>query len=112
EPLFDIRRLSTNSESAPAPAFASADLSQFFRVVGVPVAAADLMQKIKEHPEIEAAYLKPRIEMPFLNDLPPKADEPPTKTPDFSGDQGYLSPGPVGIDAQFAWQFRGGAAPA
>src|SRR5207237_5728701 len=65
-------------------------------------------EKLRRVPEVEAAYVKPKGEPPELNDMQPSAEQPPATTPDFTARQIYLNSAPAGIDARYAWRFRGG----
>ena len=58
--------------------------------------------------EVAAAYVKPAGEPPEINDMVPSLEEAPSTTPDFSSRQIYLNAAPAGIDARYAWGFRGG----
>lgn len=44
----------------------------------------------------------------MINDMTPRADEPPPTTPNFTARQQYLDAAPGGIDAGFAWSKAGG----
>lgn len=82
-----------------------------FHTVSVPGASQSeleyLAEDLRSLPEVEGAYVKPPVEL-AINDMLPAADEPPAITPDFSSRQGYLDAAPSGIDARYAWRFRGG----
>ena len=57
---------------------------------------------------IQAAYVKPAVELPVLGGGGPARDRGPAVTPDFSSRQGYLDPAPGGVDARYAWTWPGG----
>ena len=57
----------------------------------------------------ESAFVKPPAFSPVNTPgTPPRADEPPEPTVNFTTLQGYLDPSPDGVDARFAWTLRGG----
>lgn len=94
-------------EEAGLPALAS------FNSVSAPDAELDeLAERFGGLDEVEAVYIKPPAEPAvaeeILNDMPPDAGDPPASTPDFSPRQIYLNASPAGIDARYAWLFRGG----
>ncbi|MFV2057413.1 MAG: S8 family serine peptidase [Thiohalomonadales bacterium] len=101
-------------------------LSQFYNVEAADDKLDDLVQKLLENPLIDAAYIKPPAELasvvqadigtadPFeeenegpINDMQPEVEGPPA-TPSFISRQGYLNPAPSGVDARYAWRYRGG----
>ena len=88
----------------PAP-----DLSVYYRVEAPDERLDELTERLREQEAVEAAYVKPPVALPELNDMAPSADEPPVETPDFSDRQGYLGPAPGGIDALYAWTMNGGS---
>ena len=96
--------------SPPNPAFAPyLDTSRFFRVAAPVDALPTMASRLKAFDVVVAAYLKPAVDLPSLNDMPPAAEEPPSVTPDFTAHQVYLAPSPGGIDAIFAWTLPGGS---
>src|SRR5215475_11494293 len=84
------------------------NLSVYYHVDAPAERLDDIVRELREHPLVEAAYVKPPAEPPQRSTLPPAAEEPPAATPDFIGLQGYLGPAPGGIDAHHAWTHRGG----
>ncbi|MEV0172472.1 S8 family peptidase [Streptomyces sp. NPDC050803] len=109
EPLFGSEeRL---QQSAPADTENVPDLALFYRVRGGATRAAELRSRIAALPGIDTAYVKPGPVPAALGQLGPqekRLKEGAPVTPDFSSRQGYLGPGPEGIDAHWAWQRPGG----
>ncbi len=120
EPLFDDP--DTDSE---ASAFASeeAQESTFFHVKAQDKQLEKIRDELEMSADVEAAYIKPPGELPTmlaeadmtfeeddveLNAMAPTTEEPPAATPNFVSRQGYLTPAPAGIDANYAWRFPGG----
>ena len=58
---------------------------------------AYLVDQLNQLESVEVAYAEPEPEEAQIID-----------TPDFQGDQGYLTAAPTGIDAEFAWTKPGG----
>ena len=90
-------------------------LGQYFTVDGVIGDAEQLLEQLRAVDVVAGAYLKPAAQPPAprtraaaLNDMAPRAEEPPAVTPDLTGRQGYLGPAPGGVDAQWAWTQPGG----
>jgi hypothetical protein len=90
-------------------------LGQYFVVDGVVGGEEQLLEQLRAVDVVAGAYLKPAAELPAapartaaLNDMTPRAEEPPAVTPDFSGRQGYLNPPPGGVNARWAWTQPGG----
>ncbi len=81
---------------------------RYFQVEASPDALDGLRSELAKSPLVEAAYLKPPSDLPFLNDMPPSAPTPPVSTPDFVMRQTYLGSPPVGIGAQMMWGVPGG----
>jgi hypothetical protein len=111
QPLFAPVRASAASAATDRMTKPASDVphpSLFVRVQAPDVAAADLAQRLREHDAVDAAFVKPAFSLPLLNDMPPAAAEPPSRTPDFISDQGYLDAAPAGVDARFAWSAPGG----
>lgn len=89
-----------------------ADLNLYFRFE-LPEEACDNSGGVKDAEAIidvlnamdivEIAYPEPIPEDPGpVGDIPPAM-------PDYTGQQGYLGPAPAGLDAEYSWQFDGGA---
>lgn len=98
----DTMLLSPDAQEAP-------DLSIYYRVDAPDERLDELAAQLREHSLIEAAYVKPPGEPPFLlNDMAPALDQAPAVTPDFSTRQGYLDAAPGGVDARYAWTLNGG----
>ena len=105
------------------------DLSVYYRVSAPSERLPELAAQFAAMDEIEGAYVQPigappsvataaeeqtialaleDVEQPPLNEMAPAGEVPPIVTPDFTAKQGYLTPAPVGIDAQYAWTLPGG----
>lgn len=110
-PLFgrSEERLRNLTASVAEAAEDIPDLARFYQVEAPDDRLDDIAEKLLADPSIEAAYVKPRTELPDLNDMVPAAEEPPATTPDFSPQQGYLNAAPGGIDARFSWTRPGGS---
>lgn len=100
-----MARLAALSEAAHAP---MEDLSVFYRVDAPAERLEELRERLSESELVEAAFLKPAVELPQLNDMTAAPEEPPPATPDFTARQIYLDPPPSGIDARWAWTQAGG----
>ncbi len=85
------------------------DLSTYYRVDAPDERLDALAASLRDLDVVEAAYVKPGAEPPFLPvaEAVPLTDEPPA-TPDFTARQGYLDAAPGGIDARYAWTQSGG----
>jgi hypothetical protein len=93
------------------------DLSVFYYVRAPEERLEDLAEKLRKQPLVEAAYVKPPVELAetaeiapreMLNNMQPLIGDAPPATPDFIARQGYLEPAPAGIDARYAWTLPGG----
>lgn len=81
-----------------------ADLSLYVELALAPHSSYGTVQPLVDQlnalPSVEIAYAEP-LSAPATADIAPT-------TPSLAGEQGYLGPGPVGIDAHYAWTRRGG----
>lgn len=87
----------------------------------------ELARQLTEMDTIEAAYVKPPVELATviderdekhekaerkgvdgINEMAPTGGDAPPVTPDFTSRQGYLDAAPGGIDARYAWTQAGG----
>jgi hypothetical protein len=94
----------TAASDVPVP-----DLSIYYRVEAPDERLDELAERLRTHPAVAAAYVKPPAEpAQRLNDMAPSAAEAPPETSDFTARQGYLDAAPGGIDARFAWTKPGG----
>jgi Subtilase family len=95
------------------------DLSRFFHVAAPESQLETLATELREHPSVESAYVKPPAEPPVaalamtrtLGTL--VAARAPAPLPgggslDYTANQSYLDPAPVGIDARYIWTVPGG----
>lgn len=111
-PLFGVSPQRMRSKILASP-MASPDvpstLERFYRVDAEDSKLEGLASELRLHPDVETAFVKPSAEpAALLNTMLPRAAEPPTETPDFSGRQIYLDPAPGGVDARYAWTVQGG----
>jgi Subtilase family len=84
------------------------DLSVFYRV-DVPAAQMEeLREKLAAKETVEAAYVKPPVALPVINDMVAAPEEPPPASPDFTARQLYLEAPPGGVNARWAWTQAGG----
>jgi hypothetical protein len=100
-----MARLAIVSEAVQAP---MEDLSVFYRVDAPPERLKELRNQLAASELVEAAYLKPAVELPQVNDMTAAPEEPPPATPDYTARQIYLNAAPSGIDARWAWTQTGG----
>ena len=135
EPLFGASE-ETLAQAATAPIGTDVDelpdLSVYYRVSAPSERLPELAAQFAEMDEIEGAYVQPisappsvataaeeqtialaleDVEQPPLNEMAPAAGAP-IVTPDFTAKQGYLTPAPIGIDAQYTWTLPAAAAAA
>jgi Subtilase family len=117
QPLFGLSEDRLRERLAALPgAVDLPDLTTFFHVEAPEEQLAELAESLRELEAVEAAYVKPAGAPPIedeapgngINDMAPAEEEPASQTPDFSSRQLYLNAAPPGIDARYAWQFRGG----
>ena len=95
-----------NFVTAAAPAPASARI--YHRVVADDSQLDQIASALREMKAVEAAYVKPRAELPVNTMLATGAPAPPGPSPNFTSRQDHLKPAPGGIDAFFAWTNPGG----
>ena len=100
-----MARLAAHGEAAQAP---MEDLSVFYRVEAPTERLEDLRDELAKTELVEAAFIKPAVELPRINDMAAAPDEPPPATADFSTRQIYLNAAPAGVDARWAWTQAGG----
>ena len=97
------------------------DLSVFYHVQASDDRLEELATKLRRQPQIEAAYVKPPVELAQtgvglqmegeaqnINQMMPAMEDAPPVTPNFVAQQGYLNAAPTGIDAVYAWTQAGG----
>ena len=100
-----IARQAAHSAAAQAP---MEDLSVFYKVE-VPEGRMDQLQgELARNELVEAAFVKPGVECPRINDMAAAPEEPPPATPDLTARQIYLNAAPSGVDARWAWTQSGG----
>jgi hypothetical protein len=74
------------------------DLNLFYRIeCGPKTDPEKLVTFLNRLPSVERAY----VEIPAMEPMP-------NGTPDFTNQQGYLDPSPLGVNAEFAWTVPGG----
>ncbi|HET7716558.1 MAG TPA: S8 family peptidase [Bauldia sp.] len=100
-----LASLTRHAEFAQAP---MEDLSVYYRVDAPVERLTELRERLAASELVEAAYIKPAVELPAINEMTPSPEEPPPATPDFSARQIYLDAPPAGIDARWAWTQAGG----
>jgi len=100
-----VARAAALAESAQAQL---EDLSVFYRVDAPAERMHQLREQLAASDLVEAAFVKPAIELPAINDMAAAPEEPPPATPDFAARQIYLDAAPSGIDARWAWTQAGG----
>ena len=100
-----MARLAAHGEAAQAP---MEDLSVFYRVEAPTERLEDLRDELANTELVEAAFIKPAVELPRINDMAAAPEEPPPATADFSPRQIYLDAAPAGVDARWAWTQAGG----
>lgn len=104
------------AEAAGLPASPEArqtaeEMRRYFVATAAPEDADAVVHEVASIPHVETAYAKPQAQNPLAPGAGPAASEAAASArtiPDFSGRQGYLDPAPGGVDARFAWQFKGG----
>jgi hypothetical protein len=112
-PLFGMSEERIREKSAGLTAKTGTeipDLSIYYQVQAPDDRLDDLAEKFRQIDTLDASYVKPPAESAEvrLNDMAPRAEVPPSSSPDFSTRQHYLNPAPVGIDARYAWTLPGG----
>jgi hypothetical protein len=100
-----MARLAAQSVAAQAP---MEDLSVFYKVEAPAARFDELQAQLSSSELIEAAFVKPAVELPRLNNMAAAPEEPPPATPDLTARQIFLDPPPSGIDARWAWTQAGG----
>ena len=125
EPLFGLsedRLIAATREMPGASGDDLPELSHFYRVDAPDDRLDDLAASLLAQPLIEAAYVKPPVELAAsvttvpapplqqlaLNDMQPRAEDAPPASPDFTARQIYLNAAPAGVDARYAWTLPGG----
>jgi hypothetical protein len=115
EPLFrtahrdalDSTSLPSIPETSTQP-FSLQTLSLSYRLEAPQEQLDSLVQDLQQFDDVEAAYVKPAVELPSLNMMTAHPGPAPASTPHLRGGQGYLEPAPESIDAQYAWSLSGG----
>ena len=89
---------------APLP-----DLSVYYRIDVPTERMAQLRDELASKELVEAAFVKPPVELPAaINDMVAAPEEPPPATPDYTARQIYLDAPPAGVNARWAWTQAGG----
>jgi hypothetical protein len=112
-PLFGVSEARISEKQARTPGLDDGpDLSVFYKAEVTAGRLEEAAAQLRANEFVEAAYVKPATELPFLRSTEPISVStnvpPPPVTPDFSTRQGYLDAAPGGIDARFAWTQAGG----
>lgn len=84
------------------------DMAKFHRVHAHPDRLEQLASELRNHHEVEAAYVKPAPALPLVITPIPAPAPAPAVTPSFQSQQLYLGPAPVGFDALYAQTIPGG----
>jgi len=100
-----MARQAAHSMAAQAP---MEDLSVFYKVEVPEGRMAQLQAELARNELVEAAFVKPGVELPRINDMAAAPEEPPPATPDLSARQIYLNAASSGVDARWAWTQAGG----
>jgi len=100
-----MARQAAHSMAAQAP---MEDLSVFYKVEVPEGRLAQLQAELARNELVEAAFVKPGVELPRINDMAAAPEEPPPATPDLSARQIYLNAASSGVDARWAWTQAGG----
>lgn len=119
EPLFghsEERIIHEFASMAPLITEEARDLSIYYHVEAPDEELDDLANRMRPQAVVEAAYVKPPGELPLapdepaelINEMIPTLEDAPPVTLNFTSNQGYLDPAPVGIDARYAWTKPGG----
>jgi hypothetical protein len=108
-----LQRLLEAEDATLEPLFGGAgpDQAVFYTVEAAGEKLDRLAARLQESDLVAAAYVKPPAELflsPEHDHNLALLDEPPSQTPDLTGQQGYLEPAPEGIDARHAWTVPGG----
>lgn len=109
EPLFGLSEDLMDRRSLPPTAGATAPaMSLFYRVAAPASRLESLAEQFRLDPAVHAAFVKPGVELAFMNsgrEWPPPPPPAPI-TPDLSNEQVYL--GVRGVNAIAAWAKPGG----
>jgi hypothetical protein len=100
-----MARQAAHSMAAQAP---MEDLSVFYKVEVPDERMDELQAQLAKNELVEAAFVKPAVECPRINDMAAAPEEPPPATPDLSARQIHLNAAPSGVDARWAWTQSGG----
>jgi subtilisin family serine protease len=104
EELIDSRSVEISAMDVTTPA-----LSRYYTVSAPEDRFEALAKRLRAHPAVYAAFIKPGVELPFMSSgtewVPNGANG---LTPDFVGRQFYLGGQPEGINAKAAWARNGG----
>ncbi len=110
-PLFATREeklAAASTAIARASGFDVPKLWNYYRVHAADDRLDALAAVLAASAGVAAAYVKPPVYPPALNEMVARVPEAPPSTPDFSSRQGYLDAAPGGVDARYAWMFPGG----
>lgn len=88
----------------------SSNLSAYHKVTAPASVLESLATELRRFSFVQASYLKPGVELPFIDRGQPsgsyRSDTSPTR--DFTPYQEYLRKAVEGIDARYAWTIKGG----
>lgn len=86
------------------------DLSIFYKVMGADEGLEPLADQLRQLAVVQAAYIKPGAQLPFIDGGAEYAEGPPPDflSCDFTRFQEYLDAALAGINARYAWTKAGG----
>lgn len=112
KPLFGLSEARLNlktQELAKQTGGEPLNLSRFYRLQAPENQVQELMDRLSEQPAVDAVFRRPgAVPAIWFSDMVADPTPVPPEIPDFSETQRYLNPGPIGIDAEFAWKQPGG----
>lgn len=80
----------------------------FYRVIAPTDDLEEVKRQLHRTSDVMAAYVKPPLQPPTINNMQPASAPPAPATPDFRGRQDYLEPAPDGVASAAAWSLAGG----
>lgn len=107
QPLFKMDEMQPTSTLTIDKQTELPDLSKYYKVDASDEKLEELVEQLRSNELVEDAYIKPIAELARLA-VEPQVDFDSVVTPDFRIRQGYLDVGPVGVNAQHAWNIPGG----
>ena len=111
EPLFGVpeeRQIARAAELTAAGAADVPDLAVYYRARAEDARLDEIADRLRQLPEVDAAYVKPGAEPASTGTLPVRSEQQPAASPDFRSRQGYLGAPPAGVHALWAHSQEGG----